>query len=315
MRVTKKMTSPSDKHSLDRAATLAASLALSALVLAGGGVATLAVGGTGRPQRCEPQQGACGQHADAAVTAAGREQPSDVGQPSGRGARSAEGKDGWREPDGRRGRAPMAPFDFGWGGYGRGGTTDIRSPRPEEWEEVRHFMDRYSPRRQAALEELPDNEKKEQLKRYVFARYRSLQSLQRRDRAGYEQKLAQLEVEDQIFGLVSDWGAAGEADRAAMREALRQQVERLVDLELEERRRRIEWLRRELAEETQKLELDQQERDVHVDRRAARYADWADRWAARRAKKAQAEKQDAEREAARDAAPGRGAEGESNPPK
>lgn len=254
--------------------------AVAALVSAA--VVALAAGAANRPQGRAPEQLAC---ADSAAFRG----PGQGGTPgAGETRQPRRDVEGRRDGESRRGRGPMAPFDLGWGGYGRGQET--RPPRPHEWAEVQLFMNRYSPRRQAALDELPDDERKEQLKQFVFARYRSLQALQRRDRAAYEQKLAQLDVEDQIFGLVSDWGGAGEADRANLREALRAQVARLVELDLQDRRRRIEWLRKELAEETQKLEQDQGDRDAQVDRRVARYADWADKWAARRAR-TQAEKQ------------------------
>lgn len=201
-------------------------------------------------------------------------------RPAGR-----DGKDDVRrDNEGRRGRGgEMTPFDFGWG-YGRS-HADLRTPRPHEWTEVQLFMNRHSPRRQAALDELPDDEKKESLRRFVFARFRSLQALQKRDRTGYEQRLAQLAVEDQIYGLVSDWAAAPDADRDRLRDALQFEVSRLVELDLQERRRRVEWLKKELEEESEKVQRDEKDRDAQVERRVSRYADWAQKWADRRARK------------------------------
>ena len=183
--------------------------------------------------------------------------------------------------DGRRGYG--GPFDMSWG-YGKGGPGEHRAPRPNEWVEVQQFMNRHSPRRQFALDQLPDGEKKESIKRFVFARYRSLQSLQRRDPTGYEQRLAQLEIEDEIFGVVSGWGAAGEGERDKLRQTLHDKVARLVDIDLQERQRRVEWLKRELAEQTRELEHDRGERDDLIERRAARFAEWAERSAAYRAR-------------------------------
>lgn len=204
------------------------------------------------------------------------------------GAQRQAGRDGKRDErrdnDGRRGRGGgMTPFDFGWG-YNRN-HADLRAPRDHEWAEVQFFMNRHSPRRQAALDDLPDDERKESLKRFVFARFRSLQALQKRDRTGYEQRLAQLAVEDQIYGLVSDWAAAPDADRDLLRDALQFEVNRLVELDLQERRRRVEWLKKELEEESEKVERDEKDRDAQIERRVSRYTDWAEKWAARRARK------------------------------
>ena len=197
--------------------------------------------------------------------------------------------------DGRHGRSgadyrsgPGASYDLGWG-YGKG-IGETRAPRPPEWEETQVFMRQYAPRRNAAVDQMKEGEAKESVKKFLFARFRGLQSLRRRDPAGYEQRLAQLRVEDQVFGIVSDWGDASDgAARQELRDALRTQVGQLVDLDLQERRRRVESLKRDLAEQTELLARDEKQRDLLVDKRFTRFADWADRWAARR-KQDEAEK-------------------------
>jgi hypothetical protein len=167
--------------------------------------------------------------------------------------------------------------------YGRGaGRTDQRTPRAHEWDETQAFMERFAPRRHAALEQMPEGESKEQMKRFWFARYRSLQALQRRDATAYEQRLSQLRVEDQIFGIVSDWSSTADPNGEQLRETLRGQVSQLVDLDLLERQRRVEWLKRELADQSEQLDRAQKQRDTLVEQRVSRFADWAGRWAARR---------------------------------
>lgn len=262
------MTPTSSKLSVRRVISVAAALALAA------GGAAIAVSATGRPRDHEARQYACAIAAADRLVAA---QPADAGKDT------SESRDSRRESEGRRARpGAMPPFDFGWGAY-RGG-AEQRRPREQEWAETQLFMSRFSPRRTAALEDLPEGDRKEGLKRYVFARYRTLMNLQRRDRATYEQRLAQLGVEDQIYGLVSD-AVADPGAREGLRDKLRAQVNRLIELDLEGRRRRVEWLKRELAEESEKLEEDQKNVDAQVDRRVSTYAQWADRWAARKAKK------------------------------
>lgn len=251
------------------------------------GIGSLAL--AGRPGVC----GAGDQMACALAMGAGsRQDASDVDRGRDRGKRSGNSS----EKDGRRGResaegrsGPVAPHDFSLG-FGKG-QGEARSPRPHEWEETQVFMRQFAPRRQSALDQMPEGEPKESVKKFMFARFRGLQSLQRRDPAGYEQRLAQLRVEDQVFGIVSDWGkAAGETDHQQLREALRTQVAQLVDLDLQERQRRVEALKRELEDQTAQLERDEKQRDALIDKRVSRFAEWAGRWAVRR-KHSEAEKQ------------------------
>ena len=263
--------------------------------LAAGGAALLAAPSASASQR------ACGRDDAASVCAAtfSRQQPGRDGKKHERPGddkraddkRADEKGDGDKrrddkDNDDRRGDGYGRPdrslaYDFGW--YGKGGPGDLRPPRPQEWEETQSFMRQFAPRRHAAVEQMPEGSAKESVKKFLFARYRSLRAVQRRDPAGFEQRLAQLRVEDQIFGILSDWtGSDEEQARRQLRETLRTQVAQLVDLDLQERQRRVEWLKRELAEKSQELDQDTRQRDALVERRVARFADWADRWAARR---------------------------------
>ena len=247
----------------------AACAGLAAVVLAAN-AGTARAGARGRAQDCD--QWAC------ALTA---------------GARDSSDKrdDNKSDRDGRRTRSvgdyrsgPGPSYDMGWG-YGKS-PSETRAPRQPEWEETQAFMRQYAPRRQAAVEQMAEGDAKESVKKFVFARFRSLQSMRRRDPAGYEQKLAQLRVEDEVFGIVSDWGSAtDEAGREQLRNALRTQVAQLVELDLRERQRRVDSLKRELDEQTELLARDEKQRDVLVEKRVSRFAEWADRWAARRKQK------------------------------
>src|SRR5688500_288073 len=259
----------------------AAVSAAAAVALAAGGFVMPATALAGRPgsRGCDD----CGDRPRVALASA-RERQLHLtadGNDSRRGRDKHDGDKDKDKGDGRRGYG--GPFDMSWG-YGKEGPGDQRAPRPNEWVEVRLFMNRYSPRRQFALDQLPEGEKKESIKKFVFARYRSLQSLQRRDQTGYDQRLAQLVIEDEIFGVVSGGGAAGEGERGKLKQSLRDKVARLVDIDLQERKRRVEWLKRELAQQSRELEQDQGERDDLIERRATRFAEWAERSAAVRAK-------------------------------
>ena len=177
-----------------------ASAAVAAALVAGACVATVALTAPDRAGPPAAEAAAC-----CPLAEGDREAATAAAQSPGDSSDDGAG-DTRRDREGRRGGMP--PFDFGWGGYGRYGNSGNLAPRPHEWAEVQLFMHEHSPRRQAALEELPEGERKESLKRYVFTRYRNLQALRKRDPAAYEQRLTQLAVEDQIFALVSDWGGA-----------------------------------------------------------------------------------------------------------
>ena len=230
-----------------------------------------------RYDRCGPEQVACA----TPVLASARQTDKDDRDKD-------KGKDrDRRDGDGRRGRT--SGYELGWG-YGRGGHSDMRAPRPHEWDETQTFMRVCASRRLTAIDQLPDGEAKESMKKYWFARYRGIQSLQKRDPMGHDQRLAQLRIEDQIFGIISDWaGPDQDPDRQQLRDTLRTQVNQLVDLDLLERQRKVDALKRELAEQSELLKNDQAQRDALVEKRVSRFSEWAARWASRR-KQYEAEK-------------------------
>ena len=271
---------PSRRRHAAAAAAVSLGLVASALAAGAGSPASAGERGRGRgdaPVACAVAVGSRQQAARDEKKQERRDEDKHPGD-ARRGGKDDDRRTG--ERSGRPGRGGSYG-DFGW--YGRGGPGDLRSPRPQEWEETQTFMRQFAPRRHAAVEQMPEGSAKESVKKFLFARYRGLRAVQRRDPAGFEQRLAQLRVEDQIFGVVSDWnGPEDEASRQQLREALRTPVAQLVDLDLQERQRRVEWLKRELEEETEELDRDLRQRDAMVDRRVSSFADWATRWAARR---------------------------------
>jgi hypothetical protein len=278
----------SKPRGLSRFAVPVAGVALAGVALTGAGV-------VGAARGTHPGGRSAGPTCLVASAAGAQRQAAAPPSPAEPDARQRGGRDG-APPRGARATGPMPPFDFGWGAAKN--RADLRLPRQSEWSEVQNFMGRYSPLRQAAVDALPDDEKKDAIKKFVFARYRSLQALQKRDWAAYEQRLTQLTIEDQIFGLVHQWrgtdkGDEPQEDRQQLRAALRPQVTKLVELDLQERRRRVEWLKKELADQAAQLERDEKEQDGLIERRVARFADWADRWAARRARQGKKDGQDA----------------------
>jgi hypothetical protein len=192
-------------------------------------------------------------------------------------------RDGRREErrDGRRdGRRGEPPFEFGWSH--RGDDGDLRSPSQNEWDDASAFMRRHSPRRAQAMDQLPEGSWKDKLRKVLFARYRGLRSLERRDPGAFGQRVNQLRLEDEIFGLVSDWAGSAEEERPKLKERLKVLVASLVDLDVQERKRRVERLEAELREQKAALEKDTGQRDALVDDRYNRFLDWANKWAEKR---------------------------------
>lgn len=187
-------------------------------------------------------------------------------------------RDGRREErrDGRRG----GPYEFGWGR--RGDEGDLREPSQKEWAEASAFMWRYSPRRARAMDQLAEGSWKDKLRKVLFARYRGLRSLERRDPEAFRQRVEQLGLEDEIFGLVSDWAGSAEEERPKLKDRLKVLVSSLVDLDVQERKRRIDRLEAELREQKAALEKDTEQRDTLVEDRYNRFLDWANKWAEKR---------------------------------
>ena len=159
---------------------------------------------------------------------------------------------------------------------------DTRPVSPAEWEEISDFMSVHMPWRIAEVERMPDGQWKERIKKLLSVRYRSLRAIQSRDPESYEQRLGQLKVEDQIYKLVSSLPGADNDRRRKIREELRTQVSALVDVDLSERKRRVDRLKEELARQENLLEQDTQQRETLVEQRVNRFLHWGSRWPAQR---------------------------------
>ena len=159
---------------------------------------------------------------------------------------------------------------------------ELRPVTQREWRGIVEFMSEYMPFRMDEVERMPDGPTKERVKRLLANRFRGLRLLQNRDPESYEARLGQLRLEDQVYKLVSGLPGSDLERRQKIRDELRVQVEKLVDVDLQERKRRVERLEEELARQKKLLEQDSAERDSLVDRRVGRFLDWGNRWPAQR---------------------------------
>ena len=159
---------------------------------------------------------------------------------------------------------------------------DQRPVTAEEWSEISQFMSGHMPWRIAEVQRMPEGQLKERIKKLLANRYRGLRAIEGRDPEAYEQRLGQLKIEDHVYKLVAEWSGADSAGRERLRDELRAQVARLVDVDIQERQRRVARLEDELRRQKKVLEQDVRERDAVVERRLGRFLDWGSRWPVRR---------------------------------
>jgi len=183
------------------------------------------------------------------------------------------------EPDRpRRFRGPwrdgMAPPGYGPGGYGPGGFRGrYESVDPDEWNRVAAFAGKYSPHRFKALEQLPrDAPHYDAIRRMMVGRYRMLSEVEREDPELFLLRVRQLQLEDDVFGGIRprDDGAPPAGGSVADDPALRQKVAELVDLNLQERKRRLDKLEAMVADQRKQLARDEGERERLTSERLAR---------------------------------------------
>jgi hypothetical protein len=141
-------------------------------------------------------------------------------------------------------------------------------PTPEQWAETEAFLKEHSPHRWDAYLQLPENNpRKQALKAFIYARYASLRDLADHDEKLYKIRVDQLGVEDRIYGLLHDLKGAGEpAQQQDLKASLREAVSKWVDLNLGERKIRIQRLETALKVEQEKLAKDEKAREAFVDR-------------------------------------------------
>src|SRR5690606_15968834 len=133
------------------------------------------------------------------------------------------------------------------------------------------FFQEYSPRRWAAYESLPETQQG-RIRTVMIRRYSHLERIREHSPDDvYEMVLRRVELEDEAWGLGQD---IREAVNPAARDALRAELQEVVQLMVEEqfleRERRIERLKKALANEEKRLEEDRQNVDALVQRQMER---------------------------------------------
>jgi hypothetical protein len=102
---------------------------------------------------------------------------------------------------------------------------------------------------------------------FVLARYRALQAVKEEDAKLYDIKVKQVEIEDELYGLLAPARTVG--DREKVRGQIRVVTKRLVEQNLAEREQRLGRLRESLRREEQKLGFDRAQAEAIADMRTS----------------------------------------------
>ena len=134
-------------------------------------------------------------------------------------------------------------------------------PSDEDVAETMAFMREHSPNRVKAMESLAeDSAARRRVLPFMVARYRALQAVKEEDAQLYGLDVKQMEIEDELYGLLAPARKVG--DRENIRERIKDAVRKQVETNLAERELRLKRLRESLQREQEKLAEDR----GHVDR-------------------------------------------------
>lgn len=179
--------------------------------------------------------------------------PADVRRADERGGDSKQNADKQNDDGHRPGRG-----SGGGGGPGRPGGSrpwDRLEVSEEEWQRAAAFWQEHSPQRWNMFQQERDEGRQKWVKWFVVWQYRSAEELRAKAPQLYELRKQRIGLEDKIF--VASLGVKGpradDAERERRRAELKDLVRQLVELDLKERRARVERLRRELDREREGL--------------------------------------------------------------
>lgn len=150
-------------------------------------------------------------------------------------------------------------------GFGRG--PEARRGEMRAWD----FFRTYSRRRAEAIRALPQ-EKQERVRGLITARYGGIWLIETQNPKLFDLKIKQVQAEDDIFGLKGELAEnPGKGDQ--IRAELRKKVEELVELRMDERKQRIERLKKQLGDEEKQLKEDQAKKEKMVEKQYERVLD------------------------------------------
>ncbi len=129
------------------------------------------------------------------------------------------------------------------------------------------YMKDKSPNRYAALNSLPDGERKKNLQELAARNYLNWMRQLSEDPELYSVILKRIGAEDEVFGLVSELKSDPPEKKDATNARLREEVGKLVELGLQERQLRLDRLEQTVKEQKQQLAEDSSRREALVEER------------------------------------------------
>ncbi len=137
----------------------------------------------------------------------------------------------------------------------------------EQWTDVLTFMREHSARRTEDLEKLLTTSEEKRasfMKQLISAQYEYVMSLKNEDSELHDLQIRKIETQDAIYGMLRDAKNGMNADQ---KKDFRELVVKLVDVNLNERQRRIERARESLARAQTTLQEDNKHKNALVEDR------------------------------------------------
>jgi len=130
-----------------------------------------------------------------------------------------------------------------------------------DWESIAPFMKVHSQNRLKFINGLADGPLKFGMMKNMLQKEGNLARLDKDDPELAGIMTSRVELEDQVFGLASQFRNADPEQADQIRQTLREKVADLVDTNMKERELRIDRLKKALAEQEQNLATDEGQRD------------------------------------------------------
>ena len=146
----------------------------------------------------------------------------------------------------------------------RGGGNNVT---PADIEEAMKFMKDHSHNRLAAIESMPDSDRKTRFKEISTRNFLSWDSIRLADPELYQVVVKRVELEDNVFGLTVQWHKDTAEEKPDTQAKLRDEVGKLVDVGIQERQMRLDRLAKTVEDQQKILTTDKGNRDNLVEDR------------------------------------------------
>jgi hypothetical protein len=133
-----------------------------------------------------------------------------------------------------------------------------------EWKAASEFLNKYSPKRMALLNQMPEG-KMRPLKNLIYGRYLDLMKIKDSFPQLYDIGVQRMTIEDNLFDLRRNYRAARGPAQATVKQNMRQQVGALFDNLQNDRQARITRMQTYVSDLQKKRDDDEQHRETVID--------------------------------------------------